>query len=279
MYPKFILFHHSSHTPSPPHNIMLAHTIYYPLPASTLAPNQIVQIEGDEARHALQVKRVRLGDTVRLLDGAGTVADGRIVAEPTDALAPPVKKRERSLHVQIDTVSFVAPPALTLDVCSATPKGQHVDELIDGLCQVGAASWSPLHSARSVVDPRPTKLDRLDRVAIEAMKQCGRARRLRIDSSTDFSVALGTRVPAASNLPHVIIADTSGTPYIPSNAQHIRLLIGPEGGWTTAELAAARTTAAVQVASFGPHVMRIETAAVVASGIILAAEYARGTTT
>lgn len=57
---------------------------------------------------------------------------------------------------------------------------------------------------------------------------------------------------------------------MPSTCAEIHLLIGPEGGWSDAERAAARAAGAV-LASFGPHVMRVETAAVVAAASVLAA--------
>jgi 16S rRNA (uracil1498-N3)-methyltransferase len=58
---------------------------------------------------------------------------------------------------------------------------------------------------------------------------------------------------------------------MPTHAPTIRLLIGPEGGWTPDELRAARDAGA-RIASFGPHTMRIETAAPVAAAVILHAE-------
>ena len=70
----------------------------------------------------------------------------------------------------------------------------------------------------------------------------------------------------------VVVCDASGEPWRVAtmiNAQVVRLLVGPEGGWTEQEIAAARTAGAV-VAKFGTHVMRIETAAVVACGVVMA---------
>ena len=69
----------------------------------------------------------------------------------------------------------------------------------------------------------------------------------------------------------LVIADGSGTLYEPRGLDEVTVLIGPEGGWTPRELEAARSKG-VRIASFGPHVMRIETAAVVAVSVILAAE-------
>jgi 16S rRNA (uracil1498-N3)-methyltransferase len=65
-----------------------------------------------------------------------------------------------------------------------------------------------------------------------------------------------------------VIADAGGQPYEPGKEDRVRLLVGPEGGWTEGELADA-VEAGARVVRFGRHVMRIETAAVVAAGIIL----------
>ena len=147
-------------------------------------------------------------------------------------------------------------------VHSATPKGGRVDEMIDALSQVGAAAWSPLRTARGVVDPRDTKMERLERIAIEASKQCGRAWKLELGAakSLDDVLHLGGRV---------LVADASGQEYEDrGRTDEIHLLVGPEGGWTVEEIEAMRR-AGTAVVRFGPHVMRIETAAVVGVGVIL----------
>jgi len=134
--------------------------------------------------------------------------------------------------------------------------------MIDGLSQVGAASWSMLESERSVTEPREGKMERLERTAMEASKQCGRAWRLEIGGVMKFAEAV--------RMEGVVVADVSGSAYERSGADVVRLLVGPEGGWAPEELQLARARGAA-VCRFGPHVMRIETAAVVAAGIIMSA--------
>src|SRR5690606_33999030 len=131
----------------------------------------------------------------------------------------------------------------------------------------------PLAAARTVVEPRPGKLDRLSRVAGESAKQSGRAWLLRIGSSATLSEALSGTDAASGNL--VVVADHSGDPYRATGAAEIRLLIGPEGGFEPREIEEARAAGA-SIASFGPHAMRIETAAPVAAAIVLHVEGARG---
>ena len=228
----------------------------------------VALVEGDEAKHAVRVKRLEVGALVQLLDGAGTVADGVIlgVEALTEAQAARRERRgEWLLPIRIERVIRAEPVRPALHVLTATPKGARLEEMIDGLSQVGAASWSPLETQRGVVDPRETKLARMERVAVEASKQCGRPWLLKTGPQRRFADAV------ASSSGPVVLADASGGAYARLGADQISLLIGPEGGWTPAELDAA-ARAGVRIHAFGPHVMRIETAAVAASAVILATE-------
>jgi 16S rRNA (uracil1498-N3)-methyltransferase len=129
--------------------------------------------------------------------------------------------------------------------------------MIDQLSQIGVAAWRPLRTARAERDA--FRADKLERVAIEAAKQCGRAWALEMGEWADFAQALGD--------PRAMVADASGEPANPATEDTV-LLLGPEGGWTEDEL--ARTGAAGRrVCRFGVHVMRIETAAVAASACLL----------
>lgn len=234
---------------------MAVHAIY--LDAGGLSGDRIT-VEGEEARHALRVKRVREGDVVRVLDGCGGVAECRVIGAG------------RSLELEVIERRAAAPTAPAVHVYSATPKGPRLDQMIDELSQAGAASWRPLGTKLGVVDPGEGKTERARRIAREASKQSQRAWVMRIEAKAALQEALSQAEGEA-----IIVADGSGAPYRATGAAAVRLLVGPEGGWTEAERAAARAAGAV-FASFGPHVMRIETAAVVGTGVILSAEAREG---
>lgn len=220
----------------------------------TAEQDKTITIEGDEAQHAVRVKRLGPGDAIACLDGEGTRVMGRIAAVERPA------KGQWRLIITPKQIEREPLPSLELHVRTATPKGPRAGELVEQLCQVGVTSWGPLDSVRTVVDPREGKLQRLERIARESIKQSGRAHAMRIEPGVSFADALALERP--------IIADASGEPYEPTGAGRLTLLVGPEGGWTPAELASAREAGA-RVCRFGLHVMRIETAAVVAAGIIL----------
>lgn len=235
------------------------HRLYldHPIPQ----PGETLLVGGEEASHALRVKRLGPGDAVGLLDGAGGRGSGMVTAVERAR----GKHGEAAVELRVVTSERSDPIRPVLDVRTATPKGGRVDDMVEQLSQVGAASWGPLATERGVVDPRETKLLRLERVARESAKQCGRAWVLRVDAPEVFAAA----VAGAGR--RTIVADGSGEPWRREmgNVESLRLLIGPEGGWTEDELAAARQAGAV-VTRFGPHTMRIETAAVAAAAVIMA---------
>ena len=234
---------------------MPAHRVYSnePLRPGTLS------ITGDEAHHAVRVKRLEAGDPIEVLDGRGNIAQAHIAKFDRD-------RQGWRLDLAVQTVSQSSRVSPEVEVCSPAPKGQRLADMIDGLSQVGAARWTLLDTQFSQGEPRPAKLERLERVAAEASKQSGRPWLLEIGEGLSFTDAIKPRATART-----ILADASGPPYERTGASSIRLLVGPEGGWSPRELDAARM-AELTIARFGPHIMRVETAAVAAAAIVLATE-------
>ncbi|MFG0286002.1 MAG: RsmE family RNA methyltransferase [Phycisphaerales bacterium JB039] len=229
---------------------MALHRFFHPELGPSAGP---LTIEGEEARHAARVKRLRIGESVEVLSGVGRRAPARVGA---------IGKRGRDWIVELQTGQPVdeAPIAPRIEVCSACPKGDRLEHMIDQLSQVGAACWRPLESQRSGPGPRAGKLDRLRRVAIEAAKQCGRAWLLEIGAPITLAEALraGSRV---------VLLDASGEP-VSVTTDNTTILVGPEGGWSESELTDARESGAT-VARLGPLTMRIEVAAVVGGAAAL----------
>lgn len=218
-----------------------------------------IRIDGEEARHAVKVKRLEPGEPIELLTGQGLVARASVVG--CEKLG---KKEGWAIDVRVESLRRVAPASPQIDVRSAVPKGPRLEEMIDQLSQVGAASWGPVISQRAVVNPREGKLSRLSRVCEESAKQCGRAWLMQIEPAVGWQDLLGAPGP-------VVVADASGEPYAPMGIQRLTLAVGPEGGWTEGELDELRRSGA-RIARFGPHAMRVETAAVAACAIALDTE-------
>ena len=239
------------------HRISLAST------GEPLESGSDVRITGEEARHAVKVKRLETGDHLELLSGRGQIAQATVLG--AEKLG---KKDGWAIDLRVESVRRAPPVYPQIDVRSAVPKGPRLEEMIEQLSQVGAATWGPLIAERSVVNPREGKLSRLDRICEESAKQCGRAWLMQIEQVLQFKQLLDAPGP-------VVVADASGEPYKPMRAQRLTLAVGPEGGWTDAELELLRRSGA-KVARFGSHVMRVETAAVAACLIIMDQEQRQG---
>lgn len=239
-------------------------------------PEKSAVIGGEEAHHALRVKRLNAGDRLELLDGRGVRAVG--VISDTRKLG---KSGGWEISVTIERREHEARARPSLRVLTGVPKGERFEMLVDQLSQVGAASWAMLRSQRASVDPSEHRIDRLARIAAEASKQCGRAWSLTIEPERSFDDVLRER--AAPSAPGAspracVVAHVSGGEYRATGAEEITLLIGPQGDWSERELQSARDVG-VQIATFGQHVMRVETAAAAAASCILYAErLARGET-
>ncbi len=228
-----------------------------------LSTGQSFLIEGDESQHALRVKRLRPGEHVLLINGRGTAAHA--IYEPS-----PTHHRDQ-LNLRILSIETTPPPAIRVEVWSSVPKGDALAQMIDQLAQVGAWSWRPLICARSVTDPASLRLDRLSRISREASKQSGRVWDLTIGAPVKAS-AVRAATPAPETL--FLLADAKGQdcPEIrPASYENPAavILIGPEGGFTDEEMDHFVRTDGARALWLGPHILRLETAAVVACSIVL----------
>lgn len=207
-------------------------------------------LTGDEARHLSRVLRGQPGDEVVVFAGTGVAWPARIVRVARDevelTLADPSTDPART------------GPRLTLAV--ALPKGERQKWLVEKLTELGVARLVPLETERGVAEATPAACERLRRGVIEACKQCGRNRLMEIAAPRSMAAALADMPPGS----RAVIADPGGIPLDPrgqADAPSLLALVGPEGGFTAAEIAAAEQAGAIRV-SLGPHILRIETAAI-----------------
>lgn len=214
-----------------------------------------IEIAGDEAHHAVRVKRLRIGETVGVLDGHGRIGTGTL-DEIGGSRSKPL------LFIGLRDIHLVDPISPALEVCAALPKGDRLDRMIDQLTQIGVTRFRPLLCEYAQRKPENYRTDKLDRIVEEAMKQSRRAWRMEIADPIAFRDAI--------YLPGAIIADASGDPWGRNDAmpQEPALIVGPEGGWSNTERGLL-VESGVRVCRFGTLVMRIETAAVVGASVLM----------
>lgn len=215
---------------------------------------QTATLPDQESTHARRVLRVRSGEQVELFDGRGRVARGQVMDVG------------KVVTVRIDSVRDVPRTLPTITIATAIPKGSRAEDMVNQLSQLGVDTFVPMLCDRSEGSIRDNKLQRFERIAIESAKQCGRAWLMEIGEPQPFS----RMMEADADLR--LFADAGRCDAIHwregiARMASITALIGPEGGWTDNERAAA-SRGEFQSWSVSPNVLRIETAAVAAAALL-----------
>lgn len=222
-----------------------------------------ISLPADEAHHARNVLRVRAGELVRLFDGRGRLADATVESVGRDGVSVTVERIERVCDVD-------GPLPVTLAV--AMPKAARQDILVEKCIELGVRAIQPVITQRSVVRPKPGRVEHWRRVSIAAAKQSGRAFLPDIGEPVGFDGLL-TSVES-SDL--VVFGSTSleSRPLLdclPSQTRNVDVLIviGPEGGLTAEEEQTLTSRNALAV-NLGRSVLRTETAAIAALAVVAA---------
>ncbi len=213
-----------------------------------------VALDERETHHAVGSRRLRVGDTIRLLDGRGVLAEGVIDTVSRRQVVVAIRARQRW-----DPVS----PQIT--VACALPKGERRRVLLDMLTQLAVARVVPLVCGRSIGKPEAVNVERWRRICLEACKQSQNPFLPEIDDAVTPGQAVERFLGQDFD---TLFADRSGAE-LGSRAvgNKVALLVGPEGGFTLDEVEVMTRTGATPV-RLGPHVLRIETAAVAAVSAI-----------
>lgn len=219
-----------------------------------------VTVEGDEAHHAVAVRRLRVGERVVLTDGAGVAVEG-----------PVATTGKRVFTLGVETVSSAEPPAPEIVVVQALPKGERGELAVEVLTEIGAARVVPWAASRSVAvwkgERAAKSLARWRATAREAAKQARRAWFPEVSelASTADVVALVADADLAVVL-HEDATGSLGAVDVPTG--RIVVVVGPEGGLSDDEVAAFVAAGAVSV-RLGAEVLRTSTAGVAAVAALL----------
>ena len=229
------------------------HRFYLP-PTEWNAPAPVLS-EG-ESHHVLNVLRLGPGDHVTVFDGEGGEARADIVA--VDGA---------KIHLRIGPKSSSQPLACAITLAQAIPKGKHMDLIVQKATELGAAWVAPLFSDRTIVQldtkDAEKKRDRWREVAIEACKQCGQNRVPEISVPRSPKAFFEKQEPSELMLIASLQPDARRIKSVLAEYQAPRsvcVLVGPEGDFTPAELALAKSKGCRPI-TLGPIILRAETAA------------------
>jgi 16S rRNA (uracil1498-N3)-methyltransferase len=220
-----------------------------------------VEVTGDEAHHAVAVRRLRAGERVVLTDGAGASAVGEVSSTG-----------KRVFAVTVTSVSYADPVEPAITVVQALPKGDRGELAVEMLTEIGVATIVPWAASRSVAvwrGERATKSHaRWSATAREAAKQARRSWFPTVAALATTSEVAG--LLAAADLGVVLhegAADPVAALPVPATGS-IVVVVGPEGGIADDELAAF-DRAGVRAARLGVEVLRTSTAGVAAVAALL----------
>ena len=214
----------------------------------------------EESAHAARVLRLRPGEEVRLIDGAGRAFAGELTR---------VAEKETRFVIREEAPS--REPGVRLTVYHGLPKADKLEWIVQKLTELGAARIVPVETRYCVAKGKPGKDARLARIAREAVKQCGRSACPEIAAPMRFSDALADMrarelmlMPWEAARGRTLARALEERP----QARDIGLFIGPEGGIAPEEAAAAEEAGAIAV-TLGERILRTETAAIASAAVVL----------
>ena len=215
-------------------------------------------IAGTDARHIRTVLRMKPGDALVVLDGTGNDFEAEITSiSPDEVRVSPVKR------IQHNTDS---PVKITL--AQAMLKGKKMDMLARQITELGITRWVPFFSGRSIpVPPKnklPARLERWRSIVMESLKQCQRSRLTEVDDIVSFDQVL--ELGSMDDVKLIFWEEETRTLHevldpVPANCEKIFTVLGPEGGFSEAEIEKAASLG-FQSVSLGPRVLKAETATI-----------------
>ena len=213
-------------------------------------------LTGPEATHFARVMRGTVGDEITIFDGNGA---------EYDAIVSEVSRQHVALAITA-THQIDRELSRSLILGVSFPKGDRQKWLVEKSVELGVARLIPLQTERSVVQPKPSALDKFRRWVIEASKQCRRNRLMEIAEPRRWSEFL-TIAPSSA---HRFVAHPSGknalTP-LSGSSEEVFVAIGPEGGFADGEITEAQQSG-WNIISLGPRILRVETAALSLAAVL-----------
>lgn len=223
---------------------------------------QVLDLTGAEAKHAVSVRRMRIGEAIQLTNKKGLRVRGVV-----DSIAGGI------LHVRVNSVEQEPEPKIKLTLIQALAKGDRDELAIQAATELGVTEVIPWEADRSVsrwIGIKEEKgVERWQSIVAEAAKQS-----LSTWHPTVTSALKGVKVAeVVKNFDQVLVLDPTaargiGVQNIPHDGR-LALVVGPEGGISDAELVALEQAGAHRV-NLGPAILRTSTAGLAAISGILA---------
>ncbi|HYN06035.1 MAG TPA: 16S rRNA (uracil(1498)-N(3))-methyltransferase [Vicinamibacterales bacterium] len=215
----------------------------------------LVELSAEEAHHLKHVLRLRAGDEVAVFDGAGHEWAARL------------STTGRSMGAELGRpLTPVPEPPVRVILAIGLLKGDQMDAVVRDATMLGVAEIVPMSTAHVAVAGRAREGDkarlRWGRVAVASAKQCGRAVVPVVTSIASFQTVVGEVARDWTVIATEPVAETPALPAVQTRPKTALVLVGPEGGWSRAEVDLAVQHGARRM-QLGPRTLRAESAPIV----------------
>jgi 16S rRNA (uracil1498-N3)-methyltransferase len=221
--------------------------------------NGVVTLDEQESRHLKTVLRLRQDDEVHVFDGDGSEYLCRV-----DLAA----SRRQTLSIVSQALPRSPESPLKLTLASAMLKGDKFDLIVQKAVELGVTTLIPLSTHRCDVKfgGAEKRLERWERIALDATKQCGRAKRMSVLPPMTFDDLLVSKKHSIN----ILFAELGGSDLngaAQAEEDAVTAIVGPEGGWSDSELEKARH-AGFSIVTLGGRILRAETASLVIAALL-----------
>lgn len=225
-------------------------------------PGDVVTLDGPEGRHAVAVRRTRVGERVVLADGDGTAVTGEVVTVGRD-----------TLDLRVDDVRVEPAPEPRFVLVQALAKGGRDDQAVETATEYGVDEVVPWQAARCIVQWRGERGEKArrgwDAVLVAATKQSRRTRRPVLgETASTADLVARVRGAAATFVLHEDATEPLAGADLPERGD-VLVVVGPEGGIAPDELTALEGAGA-RVVRLGPTVLRSSSAGPAALAVLAA---------
>ena len=221
-----------------------------------------VVVTGEDAKHIGTVLRMKAGNLAVLCDGEGADCLCRISAVNKECVEFEVLDRQRN----------EAEPSVFVTLYQCMPKGDKMDFIVQKAVELGVGKVVPVLSKRCVSRPDEKsfakKIQRWQKIAEEAAKQCGRGKIPEVGGQMDFRAAVTEYSNGKTGILFYECGGTALSDIVDRNVRELDVFVGCEGGFE-AEEAELALEYGIVCATLGKRILRCETAPVAALAVLM----------
>jgi 16S rRNA (uracil1498-N3)-methyltransferase len=218
-----------------------------------------IRLSAAESHHLCRVLRLPEGSTVFAFDGVGREWECEVSTSHKSACQLTIR---RQLDEPVES-------PLQLTLAQALVKGDKFDLVVQKATELGVTRIVPVITehceSRRAAERSEQRLERWQRISLEALKQCRRRHLVTISNPLPFP----DLCRELAGMPALLLAEHGGgsLPALSDTSRGLTLLVGPEGGWSERELNFAGA-AGITLVHLGPRILRTETAAITGISLV-----------